>query len=81
MTAELAQEITRQLNGDWCGRYGLIPGPGHSRHDRSVSVKPHPQNPGDVIVHSFAGQDWREIRDWLCSQGFLPRFEGGRRNG
>ena len=38
-------------------------------------------NPDDIVVHSFAGQDWREIKDWLRDQGLLPRFEGGRRNG
>ena len=76
---ELAREITKALGGDWCGRYGLIPGPGHSRRDRSVSIRPHPDDPRDVIVHSFGGQSWQEIKDFLRDEGLLPKFEGGHR--
>lgn len=34
-----AQEITRHHGGDWHGSYGTFPAPGHSKHDRGVTVK------------------------------------------
>lgn len=38
----------------------LCPGPGHSRNDRSLAVR---FEDGDFVIHSFAGQDFRECRD------------------
>lgn len=63
-----AYEITRALHGSWNGRYGLIPGPGHSPQDRSLCVRDDEN--GGIIVHSFAGDDWRVCRDYLKSLGF-----------
>lgn len=49
------------LGGDVAGRNRILcPGPGHSRRDRSLSVT---FNGDDFLVHSFAGDDWRECRD------------------
>jgi phage/plasmid primase-like uncharacterized protein len=67
-----AREITLALGGIWYGRYGLVPGFGHSRRDRSVCIKAHPTDPTDLIVHSFAGDDWRDFKETLRSQGLLP---------
>jgi hypothetical protein len=64
-----ARQITRALGGDWSGSYGLVPGPGHSPRDRSVKVSDRPD--GDVLVHSFAGQDWRTIKNEWCRAGLL----------
>jgi hypothetical protein len=47
------------LGGEWHGRYGLVPGLGHSRRDGSVKIMAHATDPGDLIVHSFADEDWR----------------------
>ena len=66
----LAREIVVGCGGDWRGAYGCIPGPGHSAMDRSVTVKD--DGDGGVVVHSFAGQDWRDIKDDLRAKGRLP---------
>jgi hypothetical protein len=72
MSGELAVEVTSRLSGDWCGAYGLAPAPGHSKRDRSLSIRPHPSDPDDVILHSFAGEDWRAIKNDLRRGGILP---------
>jgi putative DNA primase/helicase len=48
------------LGGEVSGRQILAPGPGHSPSDRSLAVR---FSDCDFIVHSFAGQDFRECRD------------------
>lgn len=63
-----AHTITKALGGDWCGRYGLIPGPGHSARDRSLKVV---DGEDGVICHSFAGDDWQACRDWLRDIGLI----------
>ena len=72
MNGGLAYEITRRLGGDWHGTYGLVPAPGHSKQDRSLSIKPHPNNLHDVTLHSFVGEDWKTIKDELRHKGLLP---------
>ena len=75
----LAEKITRMAGGDWHGDYGNTPGPGHNDFDRSVSVKDHPDDPNDVIVKSFANDDWRDIKDDWRRKGWLPE-QGTNRN-
>ena len=56
--------IVRTLGGELYdrGRRANIPAPGHSRHDRSVSLLLQ----GDrVVVHTFGAGDWREVLDHL----------------
>jgi hypothetical protein len=79
MSASLAKHITHVLGGDWRGTYGSIPGPGHSRKDRSVTIRDHSSDPNDVVVNSFAGQDYRAIKDALRDQGFLLERPGRSR--
>lgn len=55
-----ARSLARALGGEVSGNTVRAPGPGHSRHDRSLSVT---IRDGDFIVHSFADDDWRECRD------------------
>lgn len=43
----------------------LAPGPGHSRDDRSLSILLTPGAPDGFTVHSHAGDDWRECRDYV----------------
>ena len=48
----------RALGGDISGRDGVVcPGPGHSRQDRSLSVRLDSTAPDGFVVHSFAGDD------------------------
>jgi hypothetical protein len=72
MTTGIALEVTRRLGGEWHGSYGVAPGPGHSKGDRSLSIIQHPNNPDDVILHSFAGDDWKAIKEELRRDGKLP---------
>ena len=52
------------------GRRALIPGPGHSPHDRSVSLLL--AEDGRLIVHCFSPRDdWRAVRDALANAGLL----------
>jgi hypothetical protein len=50
------------LGGEVCGGQVVAPGPGHSRRDRSLAVKPRPN--GDILVHSHAGDDKVECLDY-----------------
>lgn len=68
MTA--AQDITRHYGGDWHGNYGSFPAPGHTKHDRGVTVKD--TESGDVLFNSFNGADWRAIKDECRANGLLP---------
>lgn len=56
--------IVQALGGDLYdrGRRANVPAPGHSRHDRSVSLL---LEGGRVVVHTFGGSDWREVLDHL----------------
>lgn len=67
-----AADVVRALGGSWHGSYGLVPGPNHSRRDRSLKIW---DGPGGVMVHSFSGDGWRECRGWLQRQGLLPDDE------
>lgn len=69
-----AEFITRAKGGDWRGHGGLIPGPGHSAADRSMSVT----NRGldDVLLYSFAGDDELAFKDRLRAEGLLPARDG-----
>ena len=68
----LAQRITSHCGGTWCGHYGLIPTPGHDKRDRGTLVRDIDDGDDDVIVHSFNGGDWREIKDEFRRRGLLP---------
>jgi putative DNA primase/helicase len=58
-----AKFIARALGGDVVSRNQIAaPGPGHSRKDRSLSVR---VTPTGFMVHSHAGDDWRECRDYV----------------
>lgn len=64
--------IVRALGGELYagGRRASVPGPGHSPADRSVSLLLS----GDrVVVHSFAGEDWRVVLADLESRGLVDR--------
>src|SRR5262249_4950827 len=59
----------------------LCPGPGHSAKDRSLAVRV--TQTGEIIVFSFAGDDWRPCRKHvfarlgLCGQG-TPAWPSAR---
>jgi hypothetical protein len=64
------KSIVRACGGELYagGRRANIPAPGHSRHDRSVSLWLHG---GRLVVHSFGSADWREVLDDLRTRGLI----------
>jgi putative DNA primase/helicase len=68
------KNIARALGGDVVTRdHVLAPGPGHGRADRSLSIKLSARAPEGLVVHSFAGDDWRECRDYVLERLGRPR--------
>ncbi|RVG89297.1 toprim domain-containing protein [Sinorhizobium meliloti] len=66
--------LAKTLSGDVAGRGRVLcPGPGHSAHDRSLSVT---LSGRDFLVHSFAGDDWQTCRDYV--REMLGLTETGR---
>jgi hypothetical protein len=63
----LVREIARALGGEVVGASVLAPGPGHSRGDRSLSVTLSGSAPNGFLVHSYAGDDWRDCRDHVAA--------------
>jgi hypothetical protein len=71
------REAARLLDGDVSGGQILCPGPGHSRRDRSLSVRVISTD--RFIVHSFTGDDWRLCRDHVRERLGLCRETLARR--
>jgi putative DNA primase/helicase len=65
------------LSGEVSGRQILCPGPGHSRADRSLSVRFDPAAPGGFVVHSFAEDDPIGARDFVRNKLGLPPWQPG----
>jgi putative DNA primase/helicase len=60
--------IARALGGEVAGLdQVLAPGPGHRPKDRSLSVRLSQHAPEGFIVHSYAGDHWRDCRDHVRS--------------
>ena len=59
--------VAHSLGGEVTSGHVLAPGPGHSKHDRSLAVFIVPDSPDLFRVHSFAGDDWRACRDHVRS--------------
>jgi putative DNA primase/helicase len=67
--------------GDVDGRnQARCPGPGHSPHDRSLSVRLDPGAPEGFLCHSFSTDDWRECRDHVRRALGLARRERAPRS-
>jgi putative DNA primase/helicase len=58
-------QLAVALGGQICSGEVLAPGPGHSPSDRSMAVRPTDTG---LLVHSYAGDDWRECRDYVISR-------------
>lgn len=74
------RELKDSLGGDICGRGVSAPGPGHSPRDRSLMVTPDANAPDGFLVHSFAGDDFRDCRDHVKDRlgigrsGYKPKI-------
>ena len=58
----------------------LAPGPGHRAIDRSLSIKLDASAPDGFVVHSFAGDDPIECRDYVREKVGLPAFKANGHN-
>src|SRR3954451_14688280 len=56
------------LGGHISGNQVCFPGPGHSARDRSCTLRLSPSAPDGFVVFSFAGDDWRIVRDHVHSR-------------
>ena len=65
----------RALGGEASGNSVMAPGPGHSPHDRSLSVTLDANAPGGFLVHSFAGDDPIACKDHVRARLGLPAFQ------
>lgn len=50
---------------------------GHSRKDRSLSIRIDPSAPDGFLLHSHAGDDWRAARDYVRGKLGLPEWQPG----
>lgn len=77
----IAQAVFEAVGGkrfadmDPSGNKVCIPGPGHGRDDRSLSVKNDTNNPDGFVVNSFAGDDATECRDLVRRLAGLPEWK------
>jgi putative DNA primase/helicase len=71
--------IARVLGGEVSGAQVLAPGPGHGKLDRSLSVKLSATSPDGFLVHSFAGDDWRDCFDHVRERLGLSRINARQR--
>jgi hypothetical protein len=76
-----ARTIARVMGGDVNGDGALVPGPGHSAKDRSLSVKPDPAAPDGFVVHSFADDDFANCRDHVKDKLGIAAEQSRKSNG
>ncbi|MGO9682300.1 MAG: toprim domain-containing protein [Beijerinckiaceae bacterium] len=71
-----ARALAIALNGEVAGRDRvLVPGPGHSPRDRSLSVRLDPAAPEGFVCYSFSSDDWRECREHVRRAMGVTRLE------
>jgi putative DNA primase/helicase len=71
------RELAHALGGEVSGRQALVPGPGHSQRDRSLSICIEPNAPDGFVVHSFAGDDPLVCKDYVRERLGLPSWQPG----
>jgi putative DNA primase/helicase len=77
MTALGLRTIARALGGEISGRQILAPGPGHSRLDRSLSIRIEPSAPDGFLCYSFASDDPIVCKDYVRQRLGLPEWKPG----
>jgi hypothetical protein len=69
------RQVAAALGGVVSNNQVLAPGPGHSREDRSLSIKLAPDAPDGFLSHSFSGDDPIACRDYVRERLGLPAFQ------
>jgi hypothetical protein len=67
--------IARAMGGTVQSGAAIVPGPGHKPHDRSLRVFADPDAPDGFRVHSFAGDDPMQCRDYVRQKIGLPAWQ------
>jgi hypothetical protein len=76
-----ARTIAASLGGDITGKDSVaVPGPGHSKRDRSLSIRIDCSAPDGFVVHSFAGDDAIACRDYMRDRLGLSKWKPGEPN-
>jgi putative DNA primase/helicase len=70
MTALTLRSVANAIGGDIVGGQVLAPGPNHSRKDRSLAVR---LTTHGILVHSHAGDDWQQCRDYVAQRLGIER--------
>ena len=76
MTRDIRADA-RLLGGEASGTRILCPGPGHSKNDRSLSLRRSVKSPIGYFVHSFAEDDILACLDHVRHRLGLPEFSPG----
>lgn len=71
------QEIARAMGGVVSAGGVNCPGPGHKPSDRSLRIFPD-NGPGEIKVHSFAGDDPIQCKDYVRQKLGLPPWQPSR---
>jgi len=75
-----ARSLARALGGDVTSRDTVsAPGPGHSRKDRSLSIRLDSKAPDGFVIHSHSGDDWAACRDHVRERLGLPNWRPGQK--
>lgn len=67
----IARNVVKALGGRWHGSYGMALCPTHN-DGKTPALKVSDAHDGGVIVHCFAGCDWRDVKAELRHCGLLP---------
>jgi putative DNA primase/helicase len=74
--------VANALGGDVTGRDTVsCPGPGHSKADRSLSIKLNERAPGGFVVYSHAANDPMDCRDYVRDRLGLGPWKRGKKRG
>jgi hypothetical protein len=74
------EAIAKRLGGQVSRDHAVVPGPGHSAKDRSLTVTLSPSAPDGFVVHSFAGDDPIICKDFVREKlGLAPFKPNGSR--
>src|SRR5215217_3620035 len=69
------KSIARALGGEAHGIVVLAPGPGHSANDRSLKITVDAKAPGGFVVHSYAGDDAIECKDYVRKKAQMDAWK------
>jgi putative DNA primase/helicase len=79
MSALDPRTIVSILGGDVTGRNSCnVPGSGHSKTDRSLSITIDPKAPDGFVVHSFSTDHALACKDYVRERLGLGRWESGK---